>query len=271
MPNPERSRFAAAEREAIARAYGGKQAHERASALGQTELVYADWITARTPVFKAWFGDWEAAQARKLIWAMTAVAITALAPDLAALAQGKTEIEALRISAWEKYKEARRKGPVAMLDGREVKLTRVGFFETKGHSADRRPLDLFSNLRGVLGKAIYLTSALPSHQRKASATTRAFHYYGAKVDLTGETLYARLVIRENVNETIYYDNDLSSAEAVTGQGGGAGLNESGAAHLGGDMRTLRQLLDLVNPRPLRTAPNPRTGEPSEQDSRDYER
>jgi len=60
MPDSERSRLLAAETEAVARVYGGKQAYERATALGQSELAYADWLTVRTPAFRAWFGDWEA-------------------------------------------------------------------------------------------------------------------------------------------------------------------------------------------------------------------
>jgi len=63
MPHPaDRSRFPKTDRAAIARAYGGKQAHERALAIGQTELGYEDWLTVRTPAFKAWFGDWQAAR-----------------------------------------------------------------------------------------------------------------------------------------------------------------------------------------------------------------
>jgi len=45
-------------REAIARAYGGKQAHDGPLALGSR--ISAMRITVRTTAFKAWFGDWEA-------------------------------------------------------------------------------------------------------------------------------------------------------------------------------------------------------------------
>jgi len=63
MPDSHRRCFAEkAERDALARVYGGKQAHEHATALGQTELSYDDWLTVRTAAFKVWFGDWEAAR-----------------------------------------------------------------------------------------------------------------------------------------------------------------------------------------------------------------
>jgi len=60
MPDSERSRLLAAETEAIARVYGGRQTYERGTAFGQTELTYDDWLTVRTLAFKARFGDWEA-------------------------------------------------------------------------------------------------------------------------------------------------------------------------------------------------------------------
>ncbi len=42
------------------RAYGGRDAHGRAKAAGNTKLTYGQWVQVRTPRFKAWFGDWEA-------------------------------------------------------------------------------------------------------------------------------------------------------------------------------------------------------------------
>jgi|GEM_PF-6402815 len=55
MPEAEPPRplpHAHTQRAPIARAYGGKQAHAKAYALGHTQLDYGDWITARTPAFR---------------------------------------------------------------------------------------------------------------------------------------------------------------------------------------------------------------------------
>lgn len=41
------------------RAYGGREAYEKAKAEGRTKLNYQQWVQVRTPAFKAWFGDWE--------------------------------------------------------------------------------------------------------------------------------------------------------------------------------------------------------------------
>ncbi|MBN8464151.1 MAG: hypothetical protein J0M01_15280 [Dechloromonas sp.] len=45
----------------VEKAYGGETAWEKAKADGKTKLNYRQWVQVRTPLFKAWFGDWEAA------------------------------------------------------------------------------------------------------------------------------------------------------------------------------------------------------------------
>jgi len=48
---------------ATERAYGRREAWQRARDAGRTKLPYGQWVTVRTPAFKAWFGDWEMAAA----------------------------------------------------------------------------------------------------------------------------------------------------------------------------------------------------------------
>jgi len=50
---------------ATERAYGGREAWQRARDAGRTKLTYGQWVTVRTPAFKAWFGDWEAPRAQQ--------------------------------------------------------------------------------------------------------------------------------------------------------------------------------------------------------------
>jgi hypothetical protein len=46
--------------------------------------------------------------------------------------------------------------------------------------------------------------------------------------------FARMVVREDVNGNIYYDNDLSSIESISGRAGDASLTKSGAAAVSAD-------------------------------------
>ena len=51
----------ASERLATIRASGGRRAYDEAAKRGRTVLSYHDWLTVRSPSFKAWFGDWQRA------------------------------------------------------------------------------------------------------------------------------------------------------------------------------------------------------------------
>jgi hypothetical protein len=49
------------------RAYGGREAYERAKAAGRTKLDYPQWVQVRTDEFKSGFGDWEALLHQKFL------------------------------------------------------------------------------------------------------------------------------------------------------------------------------------------------------------
>jgi len=261
------------ERDAVARAYGRTHAHKTLTSLGQTTLAYEDWITVHTLSFKTWFGDWEAARARQQLFAMSAISLPQTTPDTKALTAGKSKIEAARVTAKTAYEKSMSRGPVKMQDGRIIKLTMVGFKETRRHSADPRILDLLSNIRSVLTKAVPISHSLPEHVRKSSPTTRAWHYYAAKLGFERLSAHTKLVIRESINEAIYYDGNLSPlATAVIEQGSAAvPSNKPEAAYLADDKSGLSQLLSGVNSKPISDSINPQTGEPTAKAIRDYER
>lgn len=51
----------------VERAYGGREAYDKAKAAGKTKLTYGQWVQVRTPNFKNWFGDWEALANREFL------------------------------------------------------------------------------------------------------------------------------------------------------------------------------------------------------------
>jgi len=85
--------------------------------------------------------------------------------------------------------------------------------------------------------------------------------------------YTKLVIRESINEAIYYDGNLSPlATAVIEQGSAAvPSNKPEAAYLADGKSGLSQLLSGVNSKPISNSINPQTGEPAAKAIRDYER
>ncbi|MGQ0654713.1 MAG: ADP-ribosyltransferase-containing protein [Betaproteobacteria bacterium] len=59
----------------IERAYGGREAWQKAREDGRTHLDYRQWVQVRTPAFKRWFGDWEALRAQQRLDTMEPVRV----------------------------------------------------------------------------------------------------------------------------------------------------------------------------------------------------
>ncbi|MBQ7625438.1 MAG: hypothetical protein IJS87_00035, partial [Rhodocyclaceae bacterium] len=189
--------------------------YDAAKKAGKTKLNYRQWVQVRMPAFKAWFGDWQAKRARDALMDMDAVRVNV--PQDWALLPARDWREAVKVE----YGRAAKQGNVTMRDGREVRLSPVGFKETKQHSGiSRDALNLLANIREVLEQAHHVAS-LPHEKAAVTDSVRAWHYYAAKVQMDGREMFARLVLREDVNGTIYYDNDLSSIEALEKETGSA--------------------------------------------------
>jgi uncharacterized protein YukE len=236
------------------KAYGGKVAYDKAKADGRTKLTYGQWVQVRTPNFKRWFGDWAGAKARAALEAINAVRVKVPATWAGA------DVKTLRDLAKTAYQQAAGKGAVMMKDGREVKLTQVGFKETRQHSADRRVMELMASIREVLESAVPLASRAHT-LANAGDSVRAWHYYGAKVTLGGKEQYAKIAVRESVNGEIYYDADLTSVESLGGRIGDATPTKSGAATVSADDFNISQWWNGINPDEVSKVTDSETGEP----------
>ena len=149
----------------------------------------------------------------------------------------------LRKEVVKRYEEKKLK-PEKTIDGREVKFTGVGLREVKQHSADRKVLELLDKAHELIKVAIPLWSE-DHTQANPSDSIRAWHYYGAKVALNGQDYFARLVVREDVNGNIYYDNDLTTVESISGHIGDASPTKSGAATVSTDKRSISRWAHAV--------------------------
>lgn len=140
--------------------------------------------------------------------------------------------------------------PVTALDGREVRFNGVGLREMRAHSADIRTMLLTNKAPELMRKAIPLFSKdhVPSGPNDS---IKAWHYYGAKVVLNGKTLFARIVAREAINGSIYYDNDLTTVEDVNGRAGDAILTKTGAAAVSADKHSLVSWLASIKSKKAR--------------------
>lgn len=100
--------------------------------------------------------------------------------------------------------------PVVTRDGRSVRFTMSGYRETQQHSADARVLQIVPNLPSLIARAIPLWSEPSTKATKPNII--AFHHYGTKAEIDGKPFYVRILLREDNDGHIYYDNDATTIE-----------------------------------------------------------
>jgi len=167
--------------------------------------------STRTPEFKRWFGDWEAAKKLETLTSMTPMNI-----DTTPLGDHEKTDE-LRIAAEKYYKDYLQHGVKPVInrfDNREIHFSRAGWRETRNHSADVRVLKIIPSLRNILTESIPLASEIHTPQKQGD-NTRAWHYYALPVVLDRVNSYVRTVVREDINGNIYYDNDLTTIDSFS--------------------------------------------------------
>ena len=172
-----------------------------------TNLTERQWVQVRTPSFKKWFGDWE-----KL----------ATANAILEEAEIVSNEKLLNMPREEQRVEARRifdslvnsLGPdekITTTDGRPVRLSYVGFREIKQHSADPHTLALVPILREVISSAHYIGDGDP---KVKNGRRMDYHLYARRVNVGDGSMIARIVLREDVNGNIFYDEELTSLEYI---------------------------------------------------------
>jgi hypothetical protein len=199
------------EKEAVRKQYAGTALWMKAPNGEATNLTEDQWLTVRTPAFKAWFGDWEQVATQHALEESVPLTIS---KELFAL-EGKE----LRRAAKEVYQREYQKNgdaiSVSTRDGRLIALGMRGFREIRSHSADSLVLRIVPNIREIVENGQFLFSgAVEKKNRNKVDNTRAFHYYAAKVAIAGDEYYVRFVVREYTNQSLYYDHDLTTVETI---------------------------------------------------------
>ena len=136
----------------------------------------------------------------------------------------------MRNAARRIYRERLQGATVTTRDGREVRFTGVGIRKMQSHSGDPMTLRVVPDLDRLMSRAVPLWSEANRRDREQDSSVIAFHNYGIKITDSGRQAYLRLVVRENQNGDILYDNDLSTIEEIGDSDVEAHpLTESGAA------------------------------------------
>jgi len=247
----------------VERAYGGRAAYDRAKGAGKTKLSYGQWLQVRTPQFKRWFGDWEAARAQGRLDAMAPVQVRI--PQ----AWAQLSVAALRERVREALDEmVRSRAVIEHPELGEVRVGRAGERKTISEGRDPAKLMIAADLATVLPRSI-LASAEPDAAQNIEGYARLL----ARVDVGNVPLTAVLTVRTQPDGYWYYNAvALHDAAAETTTPAEAGAATAGpmrgatAEAEGGPLLTAvrefsRRPLVRVNPDTVSKAIDPDTGEP----------
>ncbi len=119
------------------------------------------------------------------------------------------DIAAARSRARQLYKALK---PVKTIDGRQVEFPVSGFKETAQHAADRRVLLVMQKLGELIERAQPLWRDALNDPKRPNVV--AFHNYGVKASFPSGEAFVRIVLREDNDGHVYYDNDATSVEAI---------------------------------------------------------
>lgn len=135
------------------RAYGGREAYDRAMATGKTKLNYRQWVQVRTPKFKEWFGDWEGLRAQHKLDAMPPVGIR-VPDDWRGL-----DVKTLRGKVETALIELAESGqPLHHADIGDVSIAKRGIKKALSSSADPAKLMVLGDLRNAFESSIFASS-----------------------------------------------------------------------------------------------------------------
>jgi hypothetical protein len=165
------------------RAYGGRTAYDRAKKAGRTKLNYRQWVQVRTPEFKAWFGDWEAARGVKKLESMTPMNLNDTKP-----AEDQKAVEAI----FREFSPVRNEE-----DGRSITfpVSMAGkIVRHKGFNMKR----IASAFDRLFTASTPMNSEVEEHKEghKAHPEIAAYHNYVSKFNLDGKTYYVRFTVQE---------------------------------------------------------------------------
>jgi len=248
---------------AFARAYGGKQAYEKAKASGQTELTYNQWLQVRTEAFKAWFGDWEALSAQNAVDAMQPVKVT-VPDEWRGLPTKQLRAEALKKLQAMVGDKKTGKGFVNIKHP-ELGVIRVdsrGFKKTRSSSGDPAKILVAADVQSIIPQTIYARSELPD-EGSGSNLEGASKLF-ARVDVDGVELIAIFTILREADGNWYYntvtvhDAKAESRGSITEHGR---KTEPPTAPFTGLTERVRKPFTRVNRESVSKEINPRTGEP----------
>jgi len=172
----------------IERAYGGKASWQREVEAKNTKLAYEHWLVARTPAFKAEFGDWEAKRGTERLNKLSALDLRGLEP-----LQNKAKIK-------ERFRDF---GVVHnYYDGRLVVFPSSISGKLEGHMGYdvKRIAGAFEQL---FSRSVPMNSLLEEEReghKNHTRTIQGYHNYAGKFQQGGHQFYIRFTVQQTMGK-----------------------------------------------------------------------
>ncbi|MFO0788788.1 MAG: hypothetical protein U0805_04975 [Pirellulales bacterium] len=155
---------------------------------------------ARSPWFKRWFGDWEAASAQQQLDEMK--------PIKATIPRGwkSLSLSQLQQVAGNKLFEFRNSGVVVQHSRLgPIKFSGKGIKKSIFAGVDPAKLLMVADLPKILSRAVFVQSKPPADSHREH-NVKAYHTLGAKVQVGPATVDCLFTIREDNNGNLYYNH-----------------------------------------------------------------
>lgn len=181
-----------------------------------TRLSERQWVQVRTPAFKAWFGDWEAAANRKALgWYDVAdvSSITGIEPKTVPDVRPVPD-KAAMVELFKSFGEVKNAH-----DGRVVRFPTksAGKMIYKKNVAHAFKTLFISSIRAFSEKETLFEG------HKSHPNVRAYHHYINKFKTAAGTFYIRFAVRDDHNGSNVHNAEISDIEIY---------NENGATQFG---------------------------------------
>lgn len=240
------------------RAYGGREAYERAKAVGRTKLNYRQWVQVRTPNFKQWFGNWEALRAQEQLDAM---------PPIMVRVPGEwrglplAEMRARMVAELDRM--VREQVQIEHPELGAIQVGRVGVKKTKSTSPDPAKLLAAADIEALIPASVYARSE--SSRGGDGPDIDGYSTLLARISVDGLPLVAAFTVRHQSDGRWYYNavTLMDAQEKARDSNGRPDHQGDGSrfAPLAGLNEFSRRSLERVNPDSVSKVTDPETGEP----------
>lgn len=239
------------------RAYGGREAYDRAKAAGKTKLTYGQWVQVRTPNFKAWFGDWEAVRAQERLDSMKPMQVRV--PDAW---RGLGHAELRQKMAEELDRMVREKTQIEHPELGMIQVGRAGAKKTSGSARDPAKSLVAADIEALIPASIYARTE-PSRGGDGP-DIEGYSTLLARVDVDGVPLVASFTVRHQSDGQWYYNAvALHDGKEKAQDSYGRPDQQAGSrfAPIAGLSDFIRRPLARVNPEEVSKVVDSATGEP----------